>query len=643
MTKRAVILQVVGVAVLCAEVLWLYEKMNSFWLAVLSGLVTGSILILIGYCRPFQDQPQRPEQTEGPSCFKPKETIDIDLFGMAESLAFVSQQLVWVVDQNKSALKKLGSLSLEISRQSETNASSVEETAAGVQDIASTASTVFAASQESLQQCQNSAALAAKQQGQIEEVGATLLTVAGIVHESVRHIEELNQASEKINDFVGKIRGIASQTNLLALNAAIEAARAGESGRGFAVVAEEVRKLAGESELITGEVEELVRNIVTKTKGVTETMQSGNKRLTGVEGLTRSAAEAMREMTGNFNRIEQTVARLCQLSSDQRMTTEQMAQVVETIGSATVEIAGSTQDAMHSVGLQEKSAAEMYQHAKNMAVTAEKLQEAAVRFKKADELIFGVNPFVAPQVIKESYVPILETAAGKMGMKARVVIVSDYDALGRALLNGMVDIGWFSPFAYVSAKDKGNIIPIVTPIVNQTTAYQGYIITRADSKIKDLNDLQGSKFGFVDPQSASGYVYPRALLVEQGKNPEKFFGETTFLGSHDRVIDAVLDGSIEAGATYSEAMDRAKAKGIAVDKLTILAKTELIPKDVIAGRQELESRCVQELAQAFKAISDRNSQYAGFMKKTHINGFVDSDDQNYEVVRRASRLLQAKR
>jgi methyl-accepting chemotaxis protein len=282
-----------------------------------------------------------------------------------------------------------------------------------------------------LQQCQNSAALAAKQQGQIEEVGATLLTVAGIVHESVRHIEELNQASEKINDFVGKIRGIASQTNLLALNAAIEAARAGESGRGFAVVAEEVRKLAGESELITGEVEELVRNIVTKTKGVTETMQSGNKRLTGVEGLTRSAAEAMREMTGNFNRIEQTVARLCQLSSDQRMTTEQMAQVVETIGSATVEIAGSTQDAMHSVGLQEKSAAEMYQHAKNMAVTAEKLQEAAVRFKKADELIFGVNPFVAPQVIKESYVPILETAAGKMGMKARVVIVSDYDALGR--------------------------------------------------------------------------------------------------------------------------------------------------------------------------------------------------------------------
>lgn len=109
------------------------------------------------------------------------------------------------------------------------------------------------------------------------------------------------------------------------------------------------------------------------------------------------------------------------------------------------------------------------------------------------------------------------------------------------------------------------------------------------------------------------------------------------------MIDAVLDGSIDAGATYSEAMDRAKAKGIAVDKLTILAKTELIPKDVIAGRQDLESRCVQELAQAFKAISDRNSQYAGFMKKTHINGFVDSDDQNYEVVRRAAKLLQAKR
>lgn len=637
MTKRSFCLQVAVITGISAVVIWLYEKTGSFWLTVVCGLLIGIIATTYrGYQTAGSGQPAAAEASES-SCFKPK-AKDIDLFGMAESLAFVSQQLVWVVDQNKSAVKKLGSLSLDISRQSETNASSVQETAAGVQDIASTASTVFNASQQSLTQCQTSAALATKQQAQIMEVSNTLLTVAKIVHDSAKDIEELNQASEKINDFVSKIRGIASQTNLLALNAAIEAARAGESGRGFAVVADEVRKLANESEIITGEVEEIVREITVKTKGAAQTMQSGNKRLTGVETLARSAADTMQEIIGNFNRIEQTVVHLCQLSNDQRLTTEQMAQVIETIGSATVEIAGSTQDAMQSVGHQEKSIAEIYQHAKNMALTAEKLQEAAVQYKKADELIFGVNPFVAPQFIKEAYVPILEAAARKIGMQARVVIVSDYDALGRALLSGMVDIGWFSPFAYVSAKNKGNIVPIVTPIVNNATAYQGYIITRANAKISQLEHLQGTKFGFVDPQSASGYVYPKALLAEKGKNPEHFFAETMFLGSHDRVIAGVLDGSIDAGATYSEAMDGAKAKGIAVDKLSIIAKTDLIPKDVIAGREGLEPRCIQELAKAFQEITDSNSQYAVFMKKTHINGFVESDDKNYDVVRRAAKL-----
>lgn len=633
MSKHLMIKEISILLVISLSSALCYEITENFWLVGVFGLI---LSLVITKCK-FNLPPK--QQIEPELDFKQGSRQDltpqVDVLKTAEDVAFISQHLVWAMNQNKAALKKLGKLSEKIASDSEQNAAAVQQTTAGIDEIAAIASTVRTSSEDALKQSQQSSVLAEKNQTEIIEISDTIREVAQSVQSAVQAIEELNRSSQKISEFTGQIQGIASQTNLLALNAAIEAARAGEQGRGFAVVANEVRKLADESATITVQVETVVRDIVTRTQHVTTVMQEGQLKLTTAEQIARKAVAALQEIVICVGQIEENVETLFQTSATQHSSTSEIAQAIASISSTTVEIAAATREALQSVDIQTTSTSETYEDAKSMAVIADNMQEVAILFKTKEQIIFGVNPFTSPQNIKANYVPILDAAARKIGCKARLIIVSDYDALGRALLKGTIDVGWFSPFAYISAKNQGSLIPLVTPIVNKNASYRGYIIAKKDKRFHSLDDLKDKVFGFVDPKSASGYVYPKAMLAEQGKSAETFFASTTFLGNHDRVIDAVLDGSIDGGATYSEALDAAKARGVPTDNLIILAQTDAIPKDAIAGRPGLEPHLVKELQQAFKELTDKDTQYA----KTKITGFIEAQDEAYDVIRKAAKFL----
>ena len=43
--------------------------------------------------------------------------------------------------------------------------------------------------------------------------------------------------------------------------------------------------------------------------------------------------------------------------------------------------------------------------------------------------------------------------------------------------------------------------------------YRSQVVVRADSGITSIDQLRGKKFAFVDPASASGFLFPNALLA----------------------------------------------------------------------------------------------------------------------------------
>jgi len=118
--------------------------------------------------------------------------------------------------------------------------------------------------------------------------------------ESSQAMVELEEGSRNINQILGTIRAIAEQTNLLALNAAIEAARAGDQGRGFAVVADEVRALAKRTSDSTGEIDQLLGTLGSKTQEVSQKMES-------CLDLSRASVSSIESARDSFEGIQQSV------------------------------------------------------------------------------------------------------------------------------------------------------------------------------------------------------------------------------------------------------------------------------------------------------------------------------------------------
>jgi phosphate/phosphite/phosphonate ABC transporter binding protein len=257
----------------------------------------------------------------------------------------------------------------------------------------------------------------------------------------------------------------------------------------------------------------------------------------------------------------------------------------------------------------------------------------------ARDLEFGFTPVLGPTAERAEFEPLTVYLSEAIGQKVVIYVAKDYGDLRTKMEAGAVDIGSFSPFAYVDAERGGRIHIIAQSVIDGSATYRGLIVARKDSGLKTLTDLKGKRFAFVDPKSASGYVYPRAMLVEKGINPDTFFKETMFAGDHKKVIGDVLDKVVNAGATYDNALGIAKASGMASDDLAVIASTEPIPHDAIAVRIGLDEGLTKKIQTALVNLdkTDAGRRIIANSKKK-LTGHIIAQDSTFDVVRRTAKI-----
>lgn len=176
----------------------------------------------------------------------------------------------------------------------------VELVSTAFNEMVATANEVARSCSGAAESAENGHRRVAEGKQQIEVTTDNVNRLGRRLTESSEAMAELEAGSRSINQIIGTIRAIAEQTNLLALNAAIEAARAGDQGRGFAVVADEVRALAKRTSDSTGEIEQLLGTLGSKTEEVTQKMGS-------CLDLSRASVASIESARDSFEGIQTSV------------------------------------------------------------------------------------------------------------------------------------------------------------------------------------------------------------------------------------------------------------------------------------------------------------------------------------------------
>ena len=206
-------------------------------------------------------------------------------------------------NQVSGGAEQVSSGATELADGATNQAAAVEELTATVENVA--------------EQVRHNSQSASEISTKVVVLGDDILENDTKMHEMVKSMLEIKNASMQIDQIIETINDIASQTNLLALNASIEAARAGEAGKGFAVVANQVNQLAEQSSQAVKESAALIKTSVDAVgKGML---------------LAEETAEQLEEIAKNSKVITEEVSGIAQTLADQTVEIQQINEGIEQI------------------------------------------------------------------------------------------------------------------------------------------------------------------------------------------------------------------------------------------------------------------------------------------------------------------------
>ena len=252
-------------------------------------------------------------------------------------------------------------------------------------------------------------------------------------------------------------------------------------------------------------------------------------------------------------------------------------------------------------------------------------------------LIFATPPYWGRENTEKGFIAFVAYIGESVSREVVLVILKDYEMLKKRTAAGDIDIGFYGPTLYIEAKEAWPQLKYIATVILKETGrpyYYSYLISKTGTNLSNIESLRDKSFAFGSRESTSGYMYPRAWMEENGLNPCEYFSTVVFLGSHARVIDAIVQGEIDAGVVSPTPMIQAEnERGVQFNRIR---KFGPIPNSLLAVNPGISDETITDVISALSDLPPAVTDVREFA----FSGFTVLSDDAYDQMRRVLQITK---
>ncbi len=209
---------------------------------------------------------------------------------------------------------------------------------------------------------------------------------------------------------------------------------------------------------------------------------------------------------------------------------------------------------------------------------------------RGEPLRIGLVPEHNIFAMRDRYRAWAACLSGKLGRPVEIVMLSSYEAVLDDFKDRSLDAAFLGSLVALIAIDCLDARPLARPeFPGAVSTYRGVIFVRDESPIHSVDDLRGKSIAMLKSTTA-GSLFPLAEFnrrhwMDSGPNQPQI----VWLGTHDQVVSAVVQGQVDAGAAKDLRLDaylqshpgnrvRCLATGPAVPNLALVARADVAEK-----------------------------------------------------------------